>query len=99
MSGLILLNPWVRTEQTLARSYVSNYYSRRIFQRDFWVKLLGGDLNIGAALKSFFETVWKGLSPAAGARRRSRNVRAPARPHAARLDKLHGSQPDYSQRQ
>jgi exosortase A-associated hydrolase 1 len=65
VTGLILLNPWVRTEQTLAGSYVRTYYSRRIFERDFWAKLLGGHLNVMAASKSFLETVWLGLRPRA----------------------------------
>lgn len=40
--GLILLNPWVRTEAGLARTHVKHYYTQRIRQREFWAKLLCG---------------------------------------------------------
>jgi uncharacterized protein len=73
VTGLVLLNPWVRTEQTLAESYVRNYYGQRIFQRDFWAKLLGGDVDIAAALKSFFANVWLAL-----VRRRQAQDHSPA---------------------
>ena len=42
--GLCLVNPWVRTELSLARTQVKHYYSQRILQSAFWAKLLRGDL-------------------------------------------------------
>lgn len=49
LSGLILLNPWVRSKATLARAHVKHYYLRRLFQPEFWRKLLSGNLGIGLA--------------------------------------------------
>jgi uncharacterized protein len=57
VTGLVLLNPWVRTEQGLARAELRHYYSARIFQASFWQKLSRGELNIGQALASFLASV------------------------------------------
>lgn len=40
VAGLVLLNPWVRTEVGLARSHLWTYYPRRLLSRRFWRKLL-----------------------------------------------------------
>jgi uncharacterized protein len=40
--GLCLLNPWVRSEASLARTQVKHYYTQRLRQREFWVKLASG---------------------------------------------------------
>ena len=40
--ALCLLNPWVRSEESLARTQVKHYYLQRLGQRDFWHKLLRG---------------------------------------------------------
>jgi exosortase A-associated hydrolase 1 len=42
VSGLCLVNPWVRTAATEASARVSVYYARRIRSTDFWRKLLRG---------------------------------------------------------
>ena len=38
--GLCLLNPWVRSEASLARTHVKHYYLQRLMQREFWLKLV-----------------------------------------------------------
>jgi exosortase A-associated hydrolase 1 len=60
IAGLCLLNPWVRSEASLARTHVKHYYTRRLLQKAFWQKLLTGGIgrqalsglcgNIGKAL-------------------------------------------------
>ncbi|MCG5494759.1 hydrolase 1, exosortase A system-associated [Ectothiorhodospira variabilis] len=45
ITGLVLLNPWVRTEAGLARAYLKQYYLKRLMSRDFWAGLLGGRVN------------------------------------------------------
>lgn len=50
LGGLILLNPWVRSEATLARAHIKYYYLQRLLQPEFWRKLLSGRLGIGRAL-------------------------------------------------
>jgi hypothetical protein len=45
VTGLVLLNPWVRTEQGAARATFRHYYLSRLLDRGFWRKLLGGRFN------------------------------------------------------
>ena len=46
--GLCLLNPWVRSEASLARAHVKHYYADRLRQREFWVKLASGKVAVSA---------------------------------------------------
>ncbi|MDQ2780216.1 MAG: hydrolase 1, exosortase A system-associated [Pseudomonadota bacterium] len=48
VAGLALLNPWVRSEASLARTQVKHYYRQRLMQRAFWKKLLSGGVAVGA---------------------------------------------------
>lgn len=52
VGGLCLLNPWVRTDAGLARTHVKHYYSQRLRQPNFWVKLLTGRVAL-RALREF----------------------------------------------
>jgi len=53
IGGLVLLNPWVRSEATLARTHIKHYYAQRLLQGEFWRKLLSGRLGIVSALRGF----------------------------------------------
>jgi pimeloyl-ACP methyl ester carboxylesterase len=48
IAGLCLLNPWVRSAQTLARTQVKHYYLQRLMQPGFWRKLLSGGVAFSA---------------------------------------------------
>ncbi len=50
--GQVLLNPWVRTEQSQARAHLRHYYRARLLDRDLWRRLLRGELRVFAALRS-----------------------------------------------
>jgi uncharacterized protein len=51
VSGVVLLNPWVRTEQGLARVQLRHYYVRRLFESAFWGKIARGEFDLrGAAV-------------------------------------------------
>jgi len=54
--GLCLLNPWVRSEATLARAHVKHYYADRLRQKEFWLKLFSGKVAITAA-----RSLWRNL--------------------------------------
>ncbi|MCG5524342.1 hydrolase 1, exosortase A system-associated [Ectothiorhodospira haloalkaliphila] len=45
ITGLVLLNPWVRTEEGLARAYLKQYYLKRLMSREFWAGLIKGRVN------------------------------------------------------
>jgi uncharacterized protein len=57
VGGIVAVNPWVRSEETLAQSRVKYYYPRRLIDRDFWAKLLRGNVSIGAASGDFLASV------------------------------------------
>jgi uncharacterized protein len=44
--GLVLLNPWVRTAESEARTYLRHYYVQRLLARDFWQNLLSGRIRL-----------------------------------------------------
>lgn len=48
VTGMCLLNPWVRSEASLARTHVKHYYSQRLMQREFWTKLVSGKVAASA---------------------------------------------------
>jgi exosortase A-associated hydrolase 1 len=50
VAGLCLLNPWVRSEASLARAHVKHYYLERLRQKEFWVKLSSGKIALAALL-------------------------------------------------
>lgn len=57
VSGMILLNPWVRSEASLAKAQVKQYYVQRLAQRDFWLKLARGGVAASAA-KGLLRSLW-----------------------------------------
>jgi exosortase A-associated hydrolase 1 len=69
--GMVLLNPWVRTEAGLARTHIKHYYWRRILDLKFWEKLLRGQVDLVGAtrnfLRNFMAARGKGEAPEAGA--------------------------------
>lgn len=50
--GIAAANPYVRSEMSLAAVHVKHYYAVRLVQRDFWLKLFRGELNILASINS-----------------------------------------------
>lgn len=64
VAGLVLLNPWVRSEVTLARAQVKHYYGARLTDAAFWRKLLAGDVDVRGATSAFCRRL--GLSFATG---------------------------------
>lgn len=41
--SLCLLNPWVRSTHSLAKTQVKHYYTGRLMQKAFWLKLVRGE--------------------------------------------------------
>lgn len=52
VTGLVLLNPWVRTEQGAARATLRHYYLSRLLDGGFWRKLLRGRFDWRASASS-----------------------------------------------
>ncbi len=52
VTGLVLLNPWVRTDQGAAKAYLKYYYASRLFNLEFWKKIVGGKFNYKSSANS-----------------------------------------------
>ncbi len=61
VSGLILLNPWVRTEQGLARAHLRQYYLQRLFQTSLWGKIACGEFKVRDAARALGKSVLDAL--------------------------------------
>jgi exosortase A-associated hydrolase 1 len=71
IAGLCVLNPWVRSEASQARTQVKHYYRERLMQRAFWAKLLRGGVAVDAVagLLRSMRTAWRNdAATAAGPR-------------------------------
>lgn len=56
VSGLCLLNPWLRSDASLARAHVKHYYVQRLMNIDFWRKLTSGSIGL-KALRDLWTTL------------------------------------------
>jgi exosortase A-associated hydrolase 1 len=55
VAGLALANPWIRTQEGLARSYVENYYGQRLLDRAFWQRVLTGRMPVVRRVREFLQ--------------------------------------------
>ena len=62
--GLCLLNPWVRSDASLAKTHVKHYYTQRLRQKEFWIKLASGQV-AWRALAGLIGNLKMALSPQA----------------------------------
>ncbi|WP_333797319.1 hydrolase 1, exosortase A system-associated [Rheinheimera sp.] len=59
VSGLVLLNPWVRQQQSYAKTMVKHYYLKRLTNKEFWQKLLSGKFNVLQSVLSLWQNLKK----------------------------------------
>jgi exosortase A-associated hydrolase 1 len=57
VSGLVLLNPWVRTPQGAARAMLRHYYLARLGEVAFWKKVASGNLDFTASAATLRQNV------------------------------------------
>lgn len=62
VTGLVLLNPWVRTDEGAARAYLKHYYIARVFKPEFWSKICQGSFNYADAVQSFSKIIGEALA-------------------------------------
>ncbi|MFC4929408.1 hydrolase 1, exosortase A system-associated [Massilia sp. GCM10023247] len=71
VTGLVLLNPWVRTEAGQARATIKHYYRDRLFDARLWKKIGSGQFDIKASVRSLCQDLGKAFmskpAPAAAA--------------------------------
>lgn len=63
VTGVALLNPWVRTAQGIAQAQLQHYYGRRLLEASFWRKLLGGEVDVRGAFASLRKLVADTAAP------------------------------------
>jgi exosortase A-associated hydrolase 1 len=65
IAGLVLLNPWVRTEAGQAVAYLRHYYVRRLLDPEFWRKVGRGHIAPWRSLGSLCRNIGRafGLRP------------------------------------
>jgi exosortase A-associated hydrolase 1 len=63
VTGLALLNPWIRTDSGIATATLKHYYRGRLLEPAFWAKLLRGRFDAGRALRSALGLVRAALAP------------------------------------
>lgn len=61
VDGIILLNPWVRSEASHSEAILKNYYKDRIFSVEVWKQLLGSPHKIYRAVISLLGVSFKVL--------------------------------------
>jgi len=67
VGGMILVNPWVRTEATAAEATLRHYYAGRIFALAFWRKLAIGGVDFAQSLTGLLRTIRRAGVPDAAA--------------------------------
>jgi uncharacterized protein len=72
VSGLVLLNPWVRTTQGLARVHLKHYYVKRLFQASLWQKLARGEFDFRGAASALRRIVVEASGKRSASSSRSR---------------------------
>ena len=63
VSALCLVNPWVRSAESLARTHIEHHYWRRLHEPAFWARLLTGRVGLRA-----LSSLWRNLSLTLSAR-------------------------------
>jgi exosortase A-associated hydrolase 1 len=75
VAGLVLANPWARGEATLAKAQVKHYYAIRLLQRQFWAKLLHGEVRMLDAARGLSAAVRNALRAKDGSGKGQRSFR------------------------
>jgi uncharacterized protein len=55
VKGLVLLNPWVFSEQGSAKTYLKHYYLQRLCTGEFWRKILAGKFDFKDSILSLMK--------------------------------------------
>lgn len=61
VGGVVMVNPWITTNDSAAKVQLKHYYRDRVFSDQFWRKLLSGKVNWKESLASFFSTIGRAL--------------------------------------
>ena len=62
ITAMILANPFLESDTGTAHTIIKHYYVKRLWDREFWQKVLSFRLNIGESIRSFFGLVRTSVS-------------------------------------
>lgn len=65
VSGIVLLNPWIRTEATEARTYLRHYYLSHLKNPDLWRRMVSGRLSFSRAGRALIRNLAVARRPSA----------------------------------
>ena len=68
VSGVVLLNPWVRTMQGQAQTYLRHYYVRRLVDPAWWRRFARGEFDFKRSAASLAQNVRRAIGAELGAR-------------------------------
>ncbi len=57
VKGLVVLNPWVFTEQGAAKTYLKHYYLQRLLNKNFWIKVFSFKFDYTNSIRSILALV------------------------------------------
>jgi exosortase A-associated hydrolase 1 len=63
IGGMVLVNPWVRTDEGAAKATLRHYYIRQVLAPVFWRKLARGGIELRRAVGGLFETLRRATRP------------------------------------
>ena len=72
VAGMVLLNPWVRSDVSLAKTHMKHYYGQHLREAEFWKRLVSGRVDIGKAMRSLARNV--STAGASGQRRAAQDA-------------------------
>ncbi|WP_180126306.1 hydrolase 1, exosortase A system-associated [Rhodoferax sp. BLA1] len=64
VAGLCLLNPWVRSDNTLARTRIKHYYAGRLLEWSFWQRIWQGQYEWRPSLQGLWQSLQALRAPA-----------------------------------
>jgi exosortase A-associated hydrolase 1 len=64
VSGIVAVNPWARSDASLAATHVKHYYVGRLLDGEFWVKLMRGQLDVRGAVRTLYRNLKQAWGPA-----------------------------------
>src|SRR3546814_701854 len=91
VAGVALLNPWVRTPESEADTYLRHYYLRRLRDRGFWQSAVRGKVNPVAAARSLGQLLTQRFAIAGGPRSAGQSARPLPERMADGLDRFAGA--------
>lgn len=92
--GIVLVNPWVRSDTGIAKTHLRYYYVKRFLAVAFWKQLLSGQIDISRSALDLIGTIRKALSSKTALEPRTENSNLNSLPFITRMligfERFHG---------